>query len=237
MGRSVVLLLAALVGCGRVGFDDRFDGGSGSDATADARIDASFTSRHWVNRGAGAPGILFAPKLVYHPIRRTVVMYGGGGGITPNIVSDEMWEWDGTTWTQLCTNCAPGGRRYHAMTYDSGRDRIVLFGGRPGGVELDDLWEWDGTTWTERTPSGTRPSGRAGALPAPRSGLVGALEPLSPERSAAATETSMGFGGPARPASTSPIPAEPGARTLPSSTVPAAPLPAGSAPKRDTSVR
>jgi len=159
----VVLLLAALVGCGRVGFDDRFDGGSGSDATADARIDASFTSRHWVNRGAGAPGILFAPKLVYHPIRRTVVMYGGGGGITPNIVSDEMWEWDGTTWTQLCTNCAPGGRRYHAMTYDSGRDRIVLFGGRPGGVELDDLWEWDGTTWTERTPSGTRPSGRAGA--------------------------------------------------------------------------
>jgi len=161
--RSVVLLLAALVGCGRVGFDDRFDGGSGSDATADARIDASFTSRHWVNRGAGAPGILFAPKLVYHPIRRTVVMYGGGGGITPNIVSDEMWEWDGTTWTQLCTNCAPGGRRYHAMTYDSGRDRIVLFGGRPGGVELDDLWEWDGTTWTERTPSGTRPSGRAGA--------------------------------------------------------------------------
>lgn len=151
-------LFACLVGCGRVGFDDHPTGDGG--LSIDARPDASFTSRHWVDRANNTPGTLYAPKLVYHPGRRTVIMYGGD---KPGSASDEMWEWDGTTWTRLCAGCAPGGRRYHSMTYDSGRDRIVLFGGRPGGVDLNDLWEWDGTTWTERTPAGPIPSGREGS--------------------------------------------------------------------------
>ncbi|MGE0397282.1 MAG: kelch repeat-containing protein [Kofleriaceae bacterium] len=159
-------LLACLVlvaSCGRLGFDGARDAGLAEVTPGlDARPDASFTTRTWVDRASNTPGLLFAPKMVYHPIRRTVILYGGGGGQTPNIVSDAMWEWDGATWTQLCTSCAPGGRKYHAMTYDSGRDRIVLFGGRPGGVPLDDLWEWDGTTWTERPRSGTWPPGREG---------------------------------------------------------------------------
>lgn len=114
-----MVLLGVLVGCGRVGFGD-FDGNVGSDAT-DARIDASFTARHWVNRASNAPGLLYAPKLVYHSIRRTVILYGGGGGQTPNIVSDEMWEWDGTTWTRLCTGSCPtnAAPRVHAPPDDA----------------------------------------------------------------------------------------------------------------------
>jgi hypothetical protein len=41
------------------------------------------------------------------------------------------------------------------MVYDSGRQRIVLFGGHGsdlGPRMLDDTWEWDGVSWLQRTP-------------------------------------------------------------------------------------
>jgi hypothetical protein len=49
------------------------------------------------------------------------------------------------------------------MAYDSGRDRIVMFGGLWGGDDpfyggyttyhLAETWEWDGSAWTDRTPT------------------------------------------------------------------------------------
>ena len=43
----------------------------------------------------------------------------------------------------------------HAMAYDSGRGRVVLFGGANDNNSIDfgDTWEWDGTTWIVRTPA------------------------------------------------------------------------------------
>ena len=50
------------------------------------------------------------------------------------------------------------------MTYDSARQRIVLFGGvNDAGTLLSDTWEWDGRTWMQRFyqrgPSGRFASG------------------------------------------------------------------------------
>jgi hypothetical protein len=45
------------------------------------------------------------------------------------------------------------------MAYDSGRQRVVLFGGRFNpSTPLNDTWEWDGNTWTSVTPAGLSPS-------------------------------------------------------------------------------
>jgi hypothetical protein len=56
----------------------------------------------------------------------------------------------------------PPSRHGHAMVYDAGRQRVVLFGGRTidFGSTFNDTWEYDGTTWMQRTPA-TAPSGRA----------------------------------------------------------------------------
>jgi hypothetical protein len=49
------------------------------------------------------------------------------------------------------------------MTYDSVRQRVVLFGGLGGGSSrLNDTWEWDGQAWTQVADTG----------PAPRSGYA-----------------------------------------------------------------
>jgi hypothetical protein len=48
----------------------------------------------------------------------------------------------------------PPSRQVHAMVYDAGRQRVVLFSGASNtGNDLNDTWEYDGTTWLQRTPA------------------------------------------------------------------------------------
>ncbi len=66
-----------------------------------------------------------------------------------------MWSWDGTTWTPMTPGTRPSQRYNAAMSWDSDRERIVLFGG--SGISYSgydtDTWEFDGTEWTLMTPS------------------------------------------------------------------------------------
>jgi hypothetical protein len=52
---------------------------------------------------------------------------------------------------------APGANaqlpRNGAVAYDSGRARIVLFGGQAGAGCLPETWEWDGSRWERRFPA------------------------------------------------------------------------------------
>ena len=45
-------------------------------------------------------------------------------------------------WSQNYPKVSPPARLGHAMTYDSVRQRAVLFGGSSGGPSLGDTWEW-----------------------------------------------------------------------------------------------
>lgn len=53
------------------------------------------------------------------------------------------------TWTRMKTLSPRYG---HALAYDVGRERAVLFGGRDAERRLGDTWEWDGSSWSERKP-------------------------------------------------------------------------------------
>src|SRR5260370_1055982 len=46
-----------------------------------------------------------------------------------------------------------------AMTFDSTRNRTILWGGGNSAfVNLNDTWEFDGTSWLQRTPSTSPPA-------------------------------------------------------------------------------
>lgn len=84
--------------------------------------------------------------------RGRVVMFGGSlsaGPISPG--TDEIWEWDGTDWTQMHPAVRPGFRSGHAMAYDSQDQRVLVYGGSTagGGLTYGDTWSWDGTTWRQ----------------------------------------------------------------------------------------
>jgi hypothetical protein len=51
---------------------------------------------------------------------------------------------------------SPPARTYHAVAYDAGRKRTVLFGGfnaKPTNAYLADTWEWDGRKWMQAKPT------------------------------------------------------------------------------------
>lgn len=68
----------------------------------------------------------------------------------------ETWTWDGTSWTLVATS-GPSVRWEQAMTYDSARARVVLFGGRDASTVFGDTWEWDGVAWSTVATSGPEP--------------------------------------------------------------------------------
>jgi hypothetical protein len=99
----------------------------------------------------------------YDVARGKVVLYGGGG----SSYDSDTWEWDGTTWTQRCSGCAPGTRAYAAMAWDPVRGHVILFGGvggLAGNAPVGDTWQWDGTSWTALTPASSPPARYAAAL-------------------------------------------------------------------------
>jgi hypothetical protein len=48
----------------------------------------------------------------------------------------------------------PSPREAHAMSYDSGRGVVVLFGGLDGTGTSGQTWEWNGTGWSQRATGG-----------------------------------------------------------------------------------
>jgi hypothetical protein len=101
--------------------------------------------------------------MTYDDSRQRLVLFGGYvPGVQLNQVNGETWEWNGREWTQVA-DMGPPPRYGCAMTYDTLRQRVVLFGGYsnlpPRTGYFDDTWEWDGTEWTQIADTG--PSGRS----------------------------------------------------------------------------
>ncbi|HET6203388.1 MAG TPA: kelch repeat-containing protein [Planctomycetota bacterium] len=118
-------------------------------------------------------------NTVYDSFRGRTVLFGGTNSSGSTFYGD-TWEWDGTTWTDVTPSSGPSPtpRAWHSMTYDSARQRTVLFGGYtcspfPFGclaAQLNDTWEWDGIQWVQVVTA---------ASPSPRSSGAIAYDPWS----------------------------------------------------------
>jgi hypothetical protein len=119
-------------------------------------------SRSWSDRTpatlpASWPAGRDGHNLVYDPVRRRTLLYGGYDGD----YFGDLWAWDGGsgTWTSLTPTPPPSAwppRRHSASAgFDPALDRLVVFGGFDGDTR-GDLWEWlpaAGGTWRDRTPA------------------------------------------------------------------------------------
>jgi hypothetical protein len=81
--------------------------------------------------------------MAYDGVRNMALLFGGSAG------GNETWEWDGVSWIKRDPATKPTGRTSHAMAYDSGNEKVVMFGGFTGGPggENGETWIWDGTNW------------------------------------------------------------------------------------------
>lgn len=94
--------------------------------------------------------------------RNVAATFDAALGVVVLFSQGQTWEYDGDRWTQVATSTVPqtsnasGGVGRWNMTYDSGRQVVVLVGsGDPVRT-----WEYDGTDWREiDTPTRPEPRG------------------------------------------------------------------------------
>ena len=123
---------------------------------APARDTWEWDGENWTQMSDIGPSARLGYALAYDAARQRSILFGGsskGDLVNAEPLLGDTWEWDGEDWTQLA-DTGPLPRAFHAMTYDSKRERILLFGGlteRQGKfVTFADTWSWDGNEWTEQ---------------------------------------------------------------------------------------
>lgn len=130
-------------------------GGETSGASLDDTWEWDCVARNWTQVVAGGgPGPRQNHTLVYDPTRDRAVLMGGDRTPSPGIQFSDVWEWDGTTWTQHHATM-PTGRWGTSMAFHApggAGNHMLLFGGRwnpSAGQQLGDTWLWNGTAWSQ----------------------------------------------------------------------------------------
>ena len=131
----------------------------------------TFDGNGWtqLTPSGGTPGPRYGAQILVDPRTNHLLLFGGlFDTVTPPVPPatsptevqsyvDDMWEWDGSAWTQLHPAAVPPARENGRMAYDPTRNEVVMFGGY-AGTFLSDLWTYDGSTWAVKIfdPIGNR---------------------------------------------------------------------------------
>jgi hypothetical protein len=105
----------------------------------------------WQQKFISGPPARKAHAMAYDSDLNKIVLFSGADSSTAcsggtGQYCPDTWLYDGNAW-QLFSNEGPTAREYHSMAYDSGRHKVVLFGGLIDGSHKGDTWEWDGASW------------------------------------------------------------------------------------------
>ncbi len=123
-------------------------------------------------------------NVAYDEEHKVIVVFGGINQGTNQYYND-LWQWDGSEWTQLqpnentsCTsNQRPCGRSNAVFQYDPTNNGILLFGGfNNSQIQMNDTWLWDGEQWSKLNPEHiphARISAGSATLPDGRIALIG----------------------------------------------------------------
>jgi hypothetical protein len=137
-------------------------GGSGGRGQAHGATWA-FNGSSWTKIADAGPEPRQAFVMVHDSRRGRTVVFGGMGIATPPTPPPplgDLWELDGETWTRIDAPNGPSARHSAGATFDSRRNRVVVFGGLDAVGPKGDLWAWDGRAWTklaDASPDGPAP--------------------------------------------------------------------------------
>lgn len=135
----------------------------------------TYNGVNWSVATSSGPGTRYHHAMAYDPVRQRTVCFGGILGPSQQLTND-LWEWNGTSWSQIIPPSSPGSpspRYGHRLAYDAERGAIVLFGGNNLANEFAaDTWAWNGAAWARLTDN--LPEGRNmfGFAPEPSSGRL-----------------------------------------------------------------
>lgn len=110
-----------------------------------------FNTNSWTNvTSAVRPDPRRNHAMVYHSLVDRMVLFGGR---EDGQTRGDTWEYDlnANNWTHVVPRSSPSSRYGHAMTYDRGKNLVVLFAGRAAA----ETWVYDPASqnWQEVEPS------------------------------------------------------------------------------------
>ena len=126
-----------------------------------------FAERSWDrldNGSNGGPSGRYYPVAAFSPEEQALYVYGGATNGNALFIepSSELWRWSASDgWEELATTGdGPSSRVFYGTTYDSGRDRLILFAGQVGDFQslaYNDSFALDLATreWTELENGGS----------------------------------------------------------------------------------
>jgi N-acetylneuraminic acid mutarotase len=115
-----------------------------------------FDTNAWTRmEGTETPPEMVGARMVYDAESDRMVLFGGMDPMSKTLFNDTWtYDFDSNTWTKMEPQVSPPARHFHAMAYDDGSDRVILFGGSPS---RNDTWAYDDNTdtWEELEPADT----------------------------------------------------------------------------------
>ena len=91
--------------------------------------------------------------MAYYPTTGKVYLFGGYDQTT-GLQLDDLWAWDGTTWSPIAADLRPPARADTALAYDPVRKSLILYGGNSNNGSINDTWEWTvAKGWSQLSPS------------------------------------------------------------------------------------
>ena len=116
--------------------------------------------RLWSQRVVSGPSARVFHAMAFDSIRNKIVLFGGrdsGGAL------NDLWEWDGSSWSQISTTNPPSPRLNGAMAFDSSEGKVVYFCGYDDNSTLfSDTWEYNGLTQAWQLAANSGPPARQG---------------------------------------------------------------------------
>ncbi len=130
----------------------------------------SWDGSRWQRMPGSGPLMRRLAAADYDVSRRRLILHGGLRN-EPSLHSlDELWEWDGESWSRRDPTLA-AVRDHHYLVHDPSRATSVMFGGGelplgtpPPWVWPRETWEWNGLQWSRLDLPGPSPRGRGAMI-------------------------------------------------------------------------
>ncbi len=101
----------------------------------------------WRRAEGPAPAPRCLHTMTYDPARKKIVLVGGSGDPVNRIVFSDVWEWDGTRWTEVKVK-NPLRISYHAAAYNPAAGCLLVSGGfAVSHKPLAAAWKLRGDEW------------------------------------------------------------------------------------------
>jgi hypothetical protein len=108
---------------------------------------------------AGSPSRGFwGSRMVYDSATDRSILFGGWDSQMGFSTDTWVFDYGSMTWTLMPNKVTPLGRNYHAMVYDPGQDRVLVWGGsfQWTGGSHDSIWIYDpgSNAWSKQETAG-----------------------------------------------------------------------------------